>query len=365
MNFKVDQQALLAELSLAMGAVETRQTMPMAGLIHFKIVKGNLILTAMNVDTAIRSRVRVQAEGDASFVLPAARLHDWLSKAPAGEMSCSVNKRFSAKVGKSNSSIAFPNAVVFPEMPPVGKAVATMDSVVIGQMLRRVSSVVPNTDNSQYSYSGVNLVITKDLLRIDGTDGRRMALTRHTGQFDIGKEKVSVLVAKKFALEAVRLSSRSKDEAVRIYVGDNHVYFNFGDRLIYSRALGGRFPDLARAVPDAAKQSVAEFDSQEAAESLQRVAAFSDRDSRAVDFHLNGQLKLSSTSEFGDGSEEIPAKYSGDMTVVKINSSWVLDFLKAIDGPAEMRITSAAAPVEFRAAGDVNFQYILAPMYKK
>lgn len=360
MRFTVNSSALKNELSLCMAAVENRTTSAISGMIQLKVKAKSMVLCATNLDFTVKTRVGVQADGEAEIVLPVDNLYSWISKVPDGELSINIDKRFTARQGKLTCSVKFPEAVSFPVFPELGNVSAQVPAGVLAPMFLRAAATLSGGNPMQngLSLDGAYLTIKDGVLALGATNGHRMSRSA----VEARGEDLQVLASKKFTSEVAKLATKvDKDLPVSIYSGDNHVYFVFGDRLLYSRALAGRFPDLQRVFDLVRAPRVVTFDSQEALESLGRVATFSDGASRKVSFSANGQLRFSTSSEAGDGDEPIDAEYTGEPISANINSTYVIDYLRLVDGRVEMQF-SGNAPVGFRSLEDPTFQYCVARM---
>ena len=79
-----------------------------------------------------------------------------------------------------------------------------------------------------------------------------------------------------------KLASEADADAIVQFSGDdNHLFFQFGDRLLLSRKLTGNFPDFERVLPKDHPHSVT-LEREELRGAIERVAQFSDERSRAI-----------------------------------------------------------------------------------
>ncbi len=132
--------------------------------------------------------------------------------------------------------------------------------------------------------------------------------------------------------EIVRLADGSADDAQAGFSGDdNHLFFEFGVRLLITRKLTGNFPDYDRVLPQD-NTNIATVSKDEAKAAIERVAQFADERSRAIKVRFSaGEILISAASlETGDSEESIPAEYAGPELEIGFNAQYLLDFLRAV-----------------------------------
>ena len=139
------------------------------------------------------------------------------------------------------------------------------------------------------------------------------------------------LVPRKAMGEILKLSQETASDSVVGFAGDeNHLFFQFGERLLISRKLTGNFPDFERVLPKDHPHFVT-LQREDVRAAIERVAQFSDERSHAVRFQVcPGEVKIhSSISETGESEESIPTEYDGPAVEVGFNAQYLLDFLRA------------------------------------
>ena len=122
------------------------------------------------------------------------------------------------------------------------------------------------------------------------------------------------------------------DEEVRFQRGENHLFFDVGERTLISRMIDGQFPAYERVIPKANDKHI-EFERDRLTNAVKRVALLSNERSRAVKFHIEkGKVDVTSSSpELGEAHETLPVDYSGESMQICFNAQYVLDFLAAVE----------------------------------
>ena len=154
--------------------------------------------------------------------------------------------------------------------------------------------------------------------------------------------------------------------------------YEFGDRLLVSQALVGRFPGWEKVMPENNGKAFV-IGRDRIAAMIGRVATLADRKSKDVRFLLapgslriesgdSGLGKASETTEvdYGKASETTEVDYGNEEFQVAINYQYLLDFLEAI--PSGMDVScefkDGESPVEFRPLGEehCDHRYVVMPM---
>jgi DNA polymerase-3 subunit beta len=171
--------------------------------------------------------------------------------------------------------------------------------------------------------------------------------------------------------EILKLGGESGADAVVKFAGDeNHLFFEFGDRLLISRKLTGTFPDFERVLPKDHKIEVT-LAKDEVRAAVERVAQFADERSRAIRMQLcPGEVKIfSSISETGESEEVIPAEYEGTALEIGFNAQYLLEFLRAISEDRIMFLfkdphsAAEVRPVAAEGAeAQEQYRYVVMPM---
>ncbi len=90
------------------------------------------------------------------------------------------------------------------------------------------------------------------------------------------------LIPRKAMGEILKLAQEAPPDAIVNFAGDeNHLFFQFGERLLISRKLTGNFPDFERVLPKEQPHSVT-LEREEVRAAVERVAQFSDERSHAI-----------------------------------------------------------------------------------
>jgi DNA polymerase-3 subunit beta len=198
------------------------------------------------------------------------------------------------------------------------------------------------------------------------TDGHRLALVTvpRPGE-EGGDEEEKVILPKKTLLELGKLLGDG-DEEIHFERGENHLFFEVGGRVLISRMIDGQFPAYERVIPTGNDKDV-EFERDRLTSAVKRVALLSNERSRAVKVEINkGKAEVtSSSSEFGEASEQIPVEYAGDGMAISFNAQYVLDFLNVVDTDVvQLSLKDEVSQAVMKPVGtaEYDYTYVIMPM---
>ena len=110
-----------------------------------------------------------------------------------------------------------------------------------------------------------------------------------------------------------------------------------------------------------------EFDRERITRAVKRVALLSNERSRAVKIEVNkGKVDVtSSSSEFGEASEQLTVDYSGPQLTISFNAQYVLDFLNVVETDVvslSLKDEVSQAVMKPIGAEGYDYTYVIMPM---
>ena len=105
-------------------------------------------------------------------------------------------------------------------------------------------------EESRFTLNGALLVIRPEGVVMVSTDGHRLAYIENVSENGVENRPFQALVPKKAMSEILKLAQEAEADAKTVISGDdNHLFFQFGERLLITRKLTGNFPDYERVLP--------------------------------------------------------------------------------------------------------------------
>jgi DNA polymerase-3 subunit beta len=371
MEITVSRAELVKELTATQSVVERKTTIPILSNFLIEVDGERLHITATDLDQAIRTSAPVKVKKPGSCTIPARKLYDYVKLLPDGDISIKLleNHWVQIRSGRSNTKMvgmARANYPHVPEFPTV--SVTTISADALRTLIARTIFAISN-EESRYTLNGALMVLKAESIAMVATDGHRLSFVEKQGETLAGVSgEKRVLIPRKALGELQGLLADAGDSNVEFADDEHTLFFRIGHRTLSSRKLTGQFPNYEAVMPrDNTKFAVVR--SSELSAAIQRVAQFADERSGAIRMRLEGnELKISSSStESGESEDTIDTPYSGDPIVVGFNSSYILEFLKALGNEGEVRLEfkdsqSAGQMRPEDPDAEYRSRYVLMPM---
>jgi len=219
-------------------------------------------------------------------------------------------------------------------------------------------------EDTRYFLNGAKFVLKPDSLTLVATDGHRLALVEAKHECGV-TEETGVILPKKTLLELGKLLGEGEGD-IQFEAGENHLFFEVDDRILISRMIDGQFPAYDRVIPKGNDKTI-EFDRERLTSAVKRVALLSNERSRAVKIDVNkGKVDVtSSSSEFGEASEQLTVDYSGPQLTISFNAQYVLDFLNVVETDVvslSLKDEVSQAVMKPIGAEGYDYTYVIMPM---
>jgi len=369
MEFTVSKADLVRELGLSQGVVEKKTTIPILSNILLEAKGGRIILTATDLELGIRCSCPAKVKKEGAGTVPAKKLLDYVRLLPDTDLTIKFLENHWASItcGRSKTKMAGMSRESFPELPQMPEATNQISGGVLSSMISKTIFAI-SMEESRFTLNGALLLIRPDSVVMVSTDGHRLAYVETQTSADGESKPFRALVPKKAMNEILKLAGEGGADAKVIISGDdNHLFFQFGDRLLITRKLTGNFPDYERVLPKDHHQVVT-LQRDEIKSAVERVAQFADERSRAIRvLFASGEVKVFTSSvESGESEESVPATYSGPEIDIGFNAQYLLDFLKAISQEqVSFELKDQKSAGEMRPAGDEGtnrYRYVVMPM---
>jgi DNA polymerase III subunit beta len=369
MDFFVEKQDLLKELTFVRSAVEKRATIPV--LSHFLVeAEGfELRISATDMEIGARTSCSAKVKAKGAAVIPGLRFLDIVRSAPDGEIRCRALENNWVNVTCQRSSfklVGLPKDD-FPKLLRVPEPMAKVDAALLADCVAKTSFAM-SAEEGRYVLNGALLKLRPDGVAMVATDGHRLALVERKNPSAGLKEEVSVLVPRK-ALIALRRLADEGEEGTMIEVSkdESHLFFTLGSRVLAARLLEGQFPNYESVLPKA-NGKVVELDREALGGALRRVAVLADDRLHGICLALGkDRLEISASSaDYGEAKEVIETGYAQDALQIGFNAEYLLDFLGAVGAASSIRVelNDAESAAQFRVAGDDSdgYRYVLMPL---
>ena len=363
---QLERDTLLKPLQAVTGIVEKRHTLPILSNVLIERKKNQLQLVATDLEIQVAASTEAGKGGgeDTSLTVSARKLQDILRSLPeATEATLDVqNNRLQVRAGKSRFNLQTLPSSDFPAMaePGAAQAKVSMPQKALRELLLLVQFAMAQQD-IRYYLNGLLLVLDGSLIRVVATDGHRLSYAaRPLGQ---QQEPREVILPRKAVLELGRLLGDG-EEPVSIEIFAGLVRFSFGNIVLTTKIIDGKFPDYTRVVPTNYQKRFS-IKRQELLQSLQRAAILSNEKFRGVRWMVApNSLRVSCTNnEQEEAQEELEIFYGGDALDIGFNITYLLDVLNNVHSDnVECSFGDANSSMLVTVAENPEFRYVVMPM---
>jgi DNA polymerase-3 subunit beta len=363
---KTKREALLEPLQAVAGIIERRHTLPILSNVLLSRTDTHIDFVATDIEIEITTSMTVEGPGEAKKITVGARkLVDILRALPEGAEVQLVlqDRRLQVKSGKSRFNLQTLSAEDFPRLV-LAEASATSFTVpqnLLRSLLGLVQYAMAQQD-IRYYLNGLLMVVEDDQLKLVATDGHRLAYaSRKIGGKNLTRQEV--ILPRKTIIELSKLLDDS-DDPVAIDLSAAQARFKFGNVLLVSKLVDGKFPDYGRVIPQNQPKKL-KLDRIALLQALQRAAILTSDKFRGVRWMLSdGSLKIScSNTEQEEAQEELDVPYKGEALDIGFNVGYLVDVLNNLNvAEVECGLGDANSSALFTLPERSDFKYVVMPM---
>ncbi len=243
MKFICDKQRLTEAVSIVQRAVMVNPNHPILECIKFDgdARDGTLIMSGTSSDMHIVHTMQCRVTEGGTVALASKMFGEIIRRMPDGDVSVDTNVSTNVTVIKSGSSvfsIQGLDCITFPSAPEMeSKADFTLEQQELKSVIRKTINFTMANPGKRPALSGDLFEIKKSVLNVVASDGRRLAAVEIPLAEDIDYCR---FVLPGFALKEI-FKVLSDEGSVKISSGKNHVLFDFGSFLFYTRIIIGDF----------------------------------------------------------------------------------------------------------------------------
>ncbi len=366
MELVVRKNDLLRELQYFQGIVERKSTIPILANVLLEAADGKVRLLATDLEVSLRSTCEASIARGGALTLPAKKLFEIVKALPDTDVRIEQDgTNVKVAADRFESKMQTLPREDFPTLPEAtSRGSVTLPRKGVRDLIARTQFAITGED-TRYYLNGAQFVVKGGTMIMVATDGHRLALVTSPLATDATGAEFKAIIPKKTLTELSRLLSDG-DGDITYELGENHQFFNVGDRLLISRIHEGQFPAYERVIPKGNDKKI-EFERDRLTSAVKRVSILSNDRSRAVKFDIQaGRVEISSESpDFGEAREQVMVDYSGPAMQICFNAKYVADFLAVVETDhvqLELKDEVSQALMRPVAADGYDYTYVIMPM---
>ena len=372
MKLRIARDELLTGLQRVQGVVEKRNTMPILSNILLEAKTDGVEVTATDLEIMMRGLYKASIGEPGGITLSARKLYEILKELRDGEVELTVGENNWATIhaGKSQFKVVGLASSDYPALPSIEREGLTpLEGAGLLDLIRKTLFAVGDND-ARYILNGLLVTLiaseSKTILRLVGTDGHRLAVAEQDLGGGVSKDQpreIKAIIPKKAAHEMRRLLEEGDGEPL-IGFTKNLMIFRKSGLLLTSRLMEGSYPNYQQVLPKESNKyaTVAKGDLEGA---IRRVAVLSrDKTSSVkITFSPQSMTLFSSNPDFGEATEDVPARYGGETLTTGFNARYLLDVLSVIDGETvTLQMENPLSPCLIREPGNPGFRCVVMPV---
>lgn len=362
MKLRCERDVLVDALATAGRAAAGRGSPQVLSGIRLELAGDALVVTGTDLDLTISVSTTVSGAGDGVVVAPGRLVTDIVRALEPGAVTLETDEEdLRISSGRSQFAVRTPPAADFPRQAPGGGETVTLPAEALSEALRQVVRAASSEEHRPI-LTGVLVTAEGDGLRLVATDSYRLAVRDLLGAGILG-EGDRVLVPSRALSELQRLlGSGAADVSLRL--GPRDVTFSTGAVSLTTRLIEGEFPNYRQLIPESYPNKLV-VGREALADAVRRVKLLAREPTTPVRIALrpDGIELTVVTTDYGQATEDVDAKYEGAEMTVAFNPTFLLDGIDAIDtDEVELSTLDALKPATLRPLGTEAYLYLLMPV---
>jgi DNA polymerase-3 subunit beta len=373
MKVRIGRDELLTGLQRVQGVVEKRNTMPILSNILLEVKQEGAEIVATDLEIGMRGLYKATVLKPGGVTISARKLFEIIKELPPGdiELTAGDNNWTTIQAGKSQFKIVGLPSADYPALPAIEReGLIPLSGDGLLELIRKTLFAAGDND-ARYILNGllVTLVTTdkKTTLRLVGTDGHRLAVAEQ----EVGKagskgapQEIKAIIPKKAAHEMRRLLEEGGDTEPLIGFAKNMMIFRKSGLLLTSRLMEGNYPNYQQVIPKEGGRRIS-VNRLELESALRRVSVLSKDKASAVKVSFeSGKMTLfSSSPDYGEATEELPARYEGEAHSSGFNARYLLDVFGVMDGEnVSLQMETPLSPCLIQEPESPGFKCVVMPI---
>lgn len=333
MKFIVSSAALLKQLQVLSGVLNSSNSLPILDDFLFEIEKGRLTITASDLETTIISSIDIESKEDGTIAIPAKLLLDILKSFPDHPLTFGIDHdthgiEISSDYGKYK--LTGHDGAEFPKTPVVeAPSTLSLESEVLANAINKTLFATGN-DDLRPVMSGVFLELSGDGVTFVATDAHKLV---KYARMDAKADKSSSFIMPKKPLNLMKNIFAVAEDQVQVDFNETNAQFTFGDTRMICRLIDGKYPNYEAVIPKENPNRLS-VDRKSFLSSVKRVSIFSSKTTHQVRLKINGsEMNLSAEDlDFAnEANERLTCQYEGEAIEIGFNSHFLIEMLNNLE----------------------------------
>ena len=363
MKFVCSKSNLLTGVQTVSKAVPSKTTMSILECILIDTTKGNITLTANDMELGIETIIEGNIIEKGIIALDAKIFLDIVRKLPDSDITVEVDSSLKTTITceKAKFNIIGKSGEDFSYLPQIERS----DSVLLSQytlkeVIRQTIFSIADNDNNKIM-SGELFEINENELKVVSLDGHRISIRKIELKNSYPHNKV--IVPGKTLNEISKILYGDADKDVNMSFTSKHVVFEFDNTTVVSRLIEGEYFKIDQMLSSDYETKV-KINKKEFLDCIDRATLLvKEGDKKPIIINItddNMELKINST--VGSMNENIDIAKSGKDLMIGFNPKFLIDALKVIDDEEiDIYLVNPKAPCFIRDSAG-KYIYLILPV---
>ena len=332
MKFIVSSAALLKELQMLGGVINSTNTLPILDNFLFEINGNTLTLSASDLETTFSTRVAIESEGNSSLALPARLLLDTLKTFPEQPLTFIKTDKNTVEISANNGkyAVAYVAGEEFPKAAQLTDSKTTTVSSSLLHTAINSTLFASGNDDLRPVMSGVFFQFSNSGLTFVATDAHK--LVKYTRN-DANSEITSEFIMPKKPLQLLKGILQGVADELTIQYNETNAQFAFGDSVLTCLLIYGKYPNYEAVIPKENPNQM-QVNRINFLNSVRRVSIFANKTTHQIRLKIAGAALQISAEDFdysNSAEERLDCDYQGDDMQIGFNSRFLIEMLNNME----------------------------------
>ena len=363
MKFVCSKSNLLTGVQTVSKAVPSKTTMSILECILIDTTKGNITLTANDMELGIETIIEGNIIEKGIIALDAKIFLDIVRKLPDSNITVEVDSSYKTTITceKAKFNIIGKSGEDFSYLPQIERNESVMVSqYTLKEVVRQTIFSIADNDNNKIM-SGELFEINENELKVVSLDGHRISIRKIELKNSYPHKKV--IVPGKTLNEISKILSGDADKDVTMSFTSKHIVFEFDNTTVVSRLIEGEYFKIDQMLSSDYETKV-KINKKEFLDCIDRATLLvKEGDKKPIIINItddNMELKINST--VGSMNENIDIAKSGKDLMIGFNPKFLIDALKVIDDEEiDIYLVNPKAPCFIKDAAE-KYIYLILPV---
>jgi DNA polymerase-3 subunit beta len=372
MKFRVERDALADAVAWTAKSLPSRPSVPVLAGVLLRVGDNRLQVSGFDYEVSSQVSVDVQADADGAALVSGRLLAEITKALPAKPVDvAAVGSHLEITCGSARFTLPTMPVEDYPTLPDMPASAGTVDAKAFADAVSQVA-VAAGRDDTLPILTGVRIEIERNTIALLATDRYRLAVREIEWRPDDPDISAAALVPAKTLDDTAKTLGPLGGEVTialsRGGLGEGLIGFTGGTRRTTSRLLDGDFPKVRSLRPDT-HNAQAKVPITALQEVVRRVSLVAERATPVrLRFSEDGLVVEAGGTEDARASEAMDCTFTGDPLTIAFNHQYLLDGLKALDGPvAVFSFTDPKKPAIIAPAGEdgeisSGYWYLIMPV---